>query len=119
MTKGIDYEKIGNAELRIDEYPFTIRPLSEDDGGGYLIEYPDFSVCISDGETPEEAIVNGKDALRGVLLTLMEFGHPIPEPGSAARLSPDLRKQLEKRAMAEGKSAESLLAEIVKGSLAA
>ena len=117
--EGIDYERIGNRELRIDEYPFTVRHLSEDEGTGYLIEYPDFSVCMSDGATPEEAIVNGKDALRSVLLTLMELGHPIPEPGSAARLSPELRERLEKRAMAEGKSVESLLAAIVQGSLAA
>jgi len=28
-----------NQEL--DEYPFTVRPLSADEGGGYLVEYPD------------------------------------------------------------------------------
>ena len=50
--------------LRLEEYPFTIRPLGDDDGGGYLIEFPDILGCMSDGETPEEAIVNGRDALR-------------------------------------------------------
>lgn len=74
---------ISNEELRIDQYPFTVRPLSEEDGSGYLIEYPDIPGCMSDGETPEEAIVNGKDALRCVLLTMMEFKDPIPEPGSS------------------------------------
>jgi antitoxin HicB len=118
-SEEVDNEHITNADLRIDEYPFTIRRLTEDEGTGYIIEYPDFSVCISDGATPEEAIVNGKDALRAVLLTLMEFGHPIPEPGSSTRLSPELRERLEKKAMAEGKSVESLLAAIVEESLAA
>ena len=28
-----------NQEL--DEYPFTVRPLSADEGGGYQVEYPD------------------------------------------------------------------------------
>jgi hypothetical protein len=35
------------------------RPLTDDEGGGYLIEFPDIPGCISDGETHEEAIVNG------------------------------------------------------------
>jgi antitoxin HicB len=68
--------EIGNEELRIDQYPFTVRPLSVDDGGGYLVEYPDIPGCIADGETPEEAIAEGKDALRCALLTMMEFKDP-------------------------------------------
>jgi len=55
-------------------YPFTIRPLSEEEGGGYLIEFPDVPGCISDGETPEEAIRNGRDALKACLATMREFG---------------------------------------------
>ena len=47
----------------IDKYPFTIRPLSAEDGGGFLIEYPDLPGCHSDGETPEQAIVNGRDEI--------------------------------------------------------
>jgi predicted RNase H-like HicB family nuclease len=77
-----ELQRISNQELRIDRYPFTIGILSSEDGGGYLIEFPDVPGCISDGETPEEAIQNGKDALRSVLLTKMEFGHGLPEPGS-------------------------------------
>lgn len=51
----------------IDDYPFEIRPLTKEEGGGFLISYPDFSDCISDGETPEEAIANGRDALGGIV----------------------------------------------------
>ena len=40
---------------KLADYPSEIRPLSADEGGGYLISYPDFSDCISDGETVEEA----------------------------------------------------------------
>jgi len=29
------------------EYRFTVRPLSEDEGGGYLIEFPDLPGCMS------------------------------------------------------------------------
>jgi len=63
------------------KYPFTIRPLSADDGGGYLIEYPDLPGCHSDGETPEAAVVNGRDAVRSYLMSCKKHGDPIPKPG--------------------------------------
>ena len=44
-------------------YPFEIKPLTEEEGGGYLISFPDFNESISDDETPEEAIKNGFDVL--------------------------------------------------------
>ena len=47
----------------LDDYPFEIRPLAAAEGGGFLISFPDFSECISDGETIEEAIAHGRDAL--------------------------------------------------------
>jgi antitoxin HicB len=68
-----------------DAYPFTIQPLSAEDGGGYLIEFPDVPGCISDGETPEQAILNGRDALKSCLQTMREFGDAIPEHGTLAR----------------------------------
>ena len=37
------------------DYPFEVRPLSAEEGGGFLISYPDFSVCLSDGGTVEGA----------------------------------------------------------------
>jgi antitoxin HicB len=60
---------------RLRDYPFTVRPLGKEEGGGYLIEFPDLPGCISDGETPEDAIRNGQDALQGYLLTLKELGN--------------------------------------------
>jgi len=48
----------------LSDYPFEIRPLTAAEGGGFLISYPDFSECISDGETIEQAIANGQDAER-------------------------------------------------------
>lgn len=62
----------------LSQYPFNIRPLSKEEGGGFLISFPDFSDCISDGDTPEEAIRNGMDALRETIATLEEFGFPLP-----------------------------------------
>ena len=65
---------VSNEQLRIDQYHLAVRPLSEEDGGGYLVEFPDIPGCMSDGATPEEAIINGRDALRCVLLTMMDSG---------------------------------------------
>ena len=52
------------------DYPFEMRPLSAEEGGGFLISYPDFSECLSDGETIEEALANGKDALKATIAAL-------------------------------------------------
>src|SRR5258707_10390988 len=76
----------------LGQYPFQIRPLTVDEGGGYLIEFPDVPGCMSDGETLEKAIVNGRDALKGALLTKREFGDPIPPPGSLTRSSGQWRQ---------------------------
>jgi len=65
------------------DYPFSIRPLAKEEGGGYLIEFPDLPGCISDGETPEDAIRNGQDALKGYLSTHDEFNKPAPRPARA------------------------------------
>ena len=66
----------------LEKYPFEIRKLSKEDGGGYLISYPDFKECISDGETIEEAIENGFDALNGLIETLKELNKTVPQPNS-------------------------------------
>jgi antitoxin HicB len=54
---------------------FEIRRLSVEEGSGYLIEYPNFPGCIADGETPEEAIREGRDALSFYLRSFEELGH--------------------------------------------
>ena len=64
----------------LTQYPFEIRPLTQEEGGGYLVSFTDFSECITDGETPEEAIRNGMDALAETVATLEEMGFPVPEP---------------------------------------
>lgn len=68
-------------------YPFLINPLSDEDGGGYLIEFPDLPGCISDGESIEEAIENGKDAVECWIEDARLSKEPIPLPGSLERFS--------------------------------
>ncbi len=78
----------------VDKYAFTIRPLSIEDGGGYLIEYPDLPGCHSDGDTPEQAIVNGRDAVRSYLMSCRKHGDPIPKPGSPSSSSGQFRVKM-------------------------
>ncbi|MDR0478299.1 MAG: type II toxin-antitoxin system HicB family antitoxin [Burkholderiaceae bacterium] len=63
-----------------EAYAHTITPLSEADGGGYLITFPDLPGCMSDGETEAEAVANGRDAFIGVVSALADMGREIPAP---------------------------------------
>ena len=107
--------------LSVDRYPFTIRPLTREEGGGYLIEFPDVPGCISDGETPEEAILNGRDALRSALLTMKEVGRAVPRAvlpkGTSGqwrqRVPKSLHNRLVARAKQEGVSLNTLVATMI------
>jgi len=108
-------------KLSLDRYPFLVRPLTEEEGGGYLIEFPDLPGVISDGETPEEAVRNGQDALKAALLTMQEFGDEIPKPGqrrSASgqwrqRVPRSLHARLVARAEQEGVSLNTLVTTLI------
>lgn len=65
------------------DYQIVISPLSAEDGGGFLVFVPDLPGCMSDGETPEEALVNIRDAIGEWLDLAKERKIPIPQPGSA------------------------------------
>ena len=69
------------------EYPFTVRPLSEEEGGGDLAEALDLNGCMSDGETVEEAVHNLEDAVTSWIKTAQELGHLIPSPSDDSQFS--------------------------------
>lgn len=102
----------------IDSYPFTIRPLSPEEGGGFMVECLDLPGCVSDGETPEEAIANGRDAAKAYLLSCAKHGDPIPKAGSASgqwrqRVPRSLHARLVARARHEGVSLNTLVATLI------
>ena len=102
---------------KLTDYPFEVRPLAEEDGGGYLISFPDFAECISDGETVEDALVNGRDALKATLAALKAKKLPVPAPNGGgvasgkfvARVPKTVHAQLATRARAEGVSLNALV----------
>jgi antitoxin HicB len=105
------------------DYPFEIRPLSKDEGGGYAITFPDLPGCRSDGATPEEAIKNGRDALQSWLAVAQEFGDKVPGPFAAVsgrfvqRVPRSLHAQLIAQAKAEGVSLNTLIVSLVSQGL--
>jgi antitoxin HicB len=106
------------AQRNLDRYQFTVRPLSPDEGGGFLVEYPDIPGCMSDGETIEEAIANGREALRDCLDVFRESARKVPKPSIEAaqwrqRLPRTLYSKLTKQAEIEGVSINSLVTAII------
>lgn len=102
---------------KLSDYPFEVRPLSSEEGGGYLISFPDFAECISDGETVEEAMENGQDALKATIAALKAKKLAVPMPNSGgvasgkfvARVPKTVHAQLATRARAEGVSLNALV----------
>lgn len=102
-----------------EAYTHIVEPLSEEDGGGYLISFPDLPGCMSDGETIDEAIANGRDAFFAWMSARLHIGKPIPKPtrhGESAepvrlmqRLPRSLHANLVARAKAEGTSLNTLV----------
>lgn len=102
-------------------YPMTIRPLSEEDGGGFMVEFPDLPSCMADAETVEDAIQEAEDALQSWLDTAKKFGDPIPEPDILHKYSGQWRLRVPKslhaaltfRAKQEGVSLNMLAATLL------
>jgi antitoxin HicB len=69
------------------DYPFTVRHLSDDEGGGYLAEALDLNGCMADGETIEEAVHNLEDAIDSWIKTAQELGQPVPAPSDDQQFS--------------------------------
>lgn len=69
------------------EYPIVIAPLSAEDGGGFSALVPDLPGCMSDGDTPEQAIANVQDAIAMWIEAAHDLGRPIPRPSSDLRLA--------------------------------
>jgi predicted RNase H-like HicB family nuclease len=114
-----------------NEYTRVISRLEEKDGGGFLITFPDLPGCMSDGDTEEEALENGKDAFLAWISARMDQGKRIPEPKARpvdyvaadvsgrflARLPKYIHARLVKRAQREGVSVNALVLSFIASGL--
>lgn len=112
---------------KLSDYPFEVHPLSSDEGSGYLISFPDFAECLSDGESVEEAVENGRDALKATIAALKAKKLRVPAPNSGgvasgkfvARVPKTVHAQLATRARAEGVSLNALVLTFIAQGLGA
>lgn len=112
-----------------ERYMHEISPLSPEDGGGFLITFPDLPGCMSDGATVEEAIANGRDAFSAWVAAAHDMGKPVPEPASkpmelveasgkfVARLPKSLHARLVAMARKEGVSLNTLVLTLISESV--
>ena len=61
-------------------YRYEVAPLAPEDGGGYVVTFPDIPGCLGVGDTPEEAIEDGQKACFAALDALRAVDRPEPEP---------------------------------------
>ncbi len=104
----------------LENYPFEVKPLSTDGGGGYVIRFPDLPGCMGVGHTVEEAIAKGRDAFQAWMESALEDGAQIPGPNGAAepvkfvqRLPKSLHAQLLRAAASEGTSINTFVTLLV------
>lgn len=102
-----------NLEKEIKEflklpYTFTVGKDKEHDGKEYFyVLVNELPGCASDGETPEEALKNIKDAMYDWIETALLNGDKIPTPDKysgkfTVRISTSLHKDLVVKANQEG-----------------
>lgn len=106
-----------------EAYGHIISPLSIDNGGGYMITFPDLPGCISDGETMDEVLANGRDAFNAWIAAQFDLKRHIPEPTHydeegkpikfVQRLPRSLHASLQARAKAEGVSLNTLVLTLI------
>lgn len=105
-------------KAKFEDYSFDLRPLSKAQGGGWLITWPDLAGCMSDGETPEEAIENGRNAFTAWMAVRQgDLRKPAPKPSASVgkparfvlRTPKSMHARLVARAEAEGVSLNTLV----------
>jgi len=73
-----------SVEKTLDYYlqlPYTFA-LTPDPDGSWFVQVREFPGCMSQGDTPEDALAMIRDALRGWLEVALADGDTIPEPRS-------------------------------------
>ncbi len=115
-TRSVD-EEAG----RIAARPYARMLIPDVEDGGYVARVLEFPGCVSEGDTPNEAIANIEDALRLVVESMLVRGDAIPEPLSSReysgrlnlRIPPTLHARATEHAALEGVSLNRLLSDAI------
>jgi antitoxin HicB len=92
-----------------------LRPLLEEEGGGWLASFPDLPGCMSDGESPEEALRNAAEAESAWLAANEKWGRARAERPArlVARLPRSIHCALQERAGVEGVSVNTMMVTLI------
>ena len=63
--------------MRPRQYTIVLIPEPED--GGYSVIVPALPGCVTQGETPEEAVAMAQDAIAGWIAVAEKHGETVPE----------------------------------------
>ena len=88
---------------------FTVNPLSADDGGGWLVTFPDLPGCVSDGDSIEEAVANAAEAENAYLSASKQWSANEKSGKLTLRLPISIHKQLKIYAKREKVSLNTLI----------
>jgi len=67
----------------LSRYSYEIAELAAEDGGGFLVTFPDIPGVIGIGETREEAAADGQQALFACIDALKAVDREPPIPSAA------------------------------------
>jgi antitoxin HicB len=111
-------------------YRVTLIPDSDEDGrAGWVAEIPDLPGCISQGDTPADAVERVRDAMAGWISVALGDGREIPPPRDEdaddraysgrflVRLPASLHAELARQAEREGVSLNQLVATALAGAV--
>ncbi len=93
-----------------------LRQLTTEEGGGWLATFPDLPGCMSDGETPEEALHNAAEAETAWLAANQKWGKTKAAGKPArlvARLPRSIHRDLQERANEEGVSINTMMVSLI------
>lgn len=99
--------------MKFEDYPINVSPIPTDEGGGYMVSFPDLPGCIADGDSIDEAIVEARDAFDAWIMAEQEDRGELPTPKTYSgqfvqRIPKSLHQQLARRAESEGVSLNQL-----------
>lgn len=114
----------------LDEYlalPYRIALTQDSDDEsrtGWVAEVEELPGCISQGDTPEEAVASVLDAMAGWISVMLEDGKPIPEPRDPSfsgrvllRMPVTLHAELARGAEREGVSLNTYMTNALAGAV--
>lgn len=108
--------------MKFEDYSINITPIPEDEGGGFMVTFPDLPGCVADGETIDVAVTEARDAFDAWTMAEREDRGDLPAPKAYSgqfvqRIPKTLHMRLAKRAASEGVSLNQLAATLLSEGL--